>query len=175
MALSDFLFGKKEQMQQVPTMDPQQQALLSQLLGGIGGATGAGLSNLQALLSGDQGAFEAFEAPIKTQFSEEIIPQLAERFSGAGAQRSSVFQQQLGSAGANLSQQLAALRGQLQQSAMSQLTGLLGTGLGARTQENILRPGTQGLLGGLAGGIGSGIGSGFGMAGGIGLSKLFGL
>jgi hypothetical protein len=162
MSLHDFFFGKKEKVQQLPTMNPQQQALLQQLLGGLGGATQAGLGNLQGILSNEPGAFEAFEQPYKTQFEQKTIPGLAERFTGAGAQRSSAFGQQLGAAGANLSENLALLRGQLQQSAMGQLQNLMNTGLGAQSYQNVVRPGTTGFFGSLMPGVGSGLGTALG-------------
>ena len=160
--------GKKEKMQQVPSMAPGQMDLLNQLLGGLGGGEtgggpmGAGLSNLQQLLSGDPEAFAKFEAPYQRQFQEQTVPGLAERFSGmgAGAQGSSAFGQQLGQAGAGLSEGLASLRGGLQQGAMGQLASLLGIGMGASPFENIFRPQTGGMGQAMAPGIGAGIGSG---------------
>jgi len=170
MALSDFLFGKKEQVQQVPTMGPEQQQLLSQLLGGLGGPLSGGLQGLQQLLSGDT---EAFEKPLMSQFFQQTVPSIAERFTGlgAGAQGSSAFTQQLGQAGAGLSEQLGALRGGLQQQGLGQLQGLLGQGLGARPSETVFRPGGQGFLGALA----PGFGQAAGQAGGFGLLKLLGI
>lgn len=170
--LKEFFFGKRGGIERIPTMIPEQQQLLSQLLGGLGGpggALGAGLGGLQQLLSGAPGAFEQFEAPFQRQFQEQTIPGIAERFTGmgAGGQRSAAFGQQLGQAGAGLSESLAALRGGLQQQALGQLPGLLGMGMGARPFEQVYRPGTQGLLGGMAPGIGQ--------AGGLGLLKLLGL
>ena len=176
MALSDFLFGKKEQTQQVPTMSGGQQDLLTQLLQGLsgggtgGGALGGGLQGLQQLLSGDT---EAFEKPLMSQFFQQTVPSIAERFTGmgAGAQGSSAFTQQLGQAGAGLSEQLGALRGGLQQQGLGQLSGLLGAGLGARPFETTFRPGTQGFLGALA----PGLGQAAGQVGGFGLLKLLGI
>lgn len=46
------------------------------------------------------------------QFEQDIIPGLAERFSGMGGQRSSAFQQSLGQAGGDLASRLAALGSQ---------------------------------------------------------------
>lgn len=174
MSLKSFLFGKKEKMQQVPTMSGQQTDLLNMLLGNLGGPMSSGLGNLASLLGGDT---EAFEAPLMRQFQEQTVPSLAERFSslGSGAQGSSAFGQQLGAAGAGLMENLGALRGNLQMQGLGQLQGLLGTGLGQRTFENAFRPGTTGFLGGIAGGIGQGLGSAGGMAAGTKLMKLLGL
>lgn len=166
MGIFDMLFGKKEQMQQTPTMNPQQQQLLQQLLSGLsgggfgGGAMGTGMQNLSDILSGSPEAFEKFEAPYKTQFEQSTVPKLAEMFSGmgSGAQGSSAFGQQLGAAGSGLSEQLASLRGGLQQNAMSQLQGMMGQGMGARTFENVYRPGNSGFMGGMGQGLSQGLG-----------------
>ena len=119
---------------QLSTMNKGQRGLLQQLLGGLQGQSSniqqsplfqQGSSFLQNLLSGSPEATAAFEAPYMRQFNEQIVPGLAERFSGlgAGAQRSSAFSQALGAAGAGLSENLAALRGQLQLGAVPQALG----------------------------------------------------
>jgi len=146
MALKDFLFGKKGGFEQIPTMGPEQQSLLNQLLGGLGGVTGQGLGFLSGILGGGT---EAFEKPLMSQFYQQTIPSIAERFTGlgAGAQGSSAFKQSLGQAGAGLSESLGALRGQLGMQGLSQLQGLLGQGLGARGFESIYRPQQQGNIG----------------------------
>jgi hypothetical protein len=164
MSLSDFLFGKKGEMQQVPTMTGGQSDLLNQLLGGLtgggfgGGTTGAGMEGLFKLLSGDT---EAFEAPLMRQFQESTIPGIAERFSGlgAGAQGSSAFSQGLSSAGAGLSEQLGSMRGGLQQQGLSQLMNMMNMGLGTKSFENVYKPPTQGFMQGMSGGIGSFLGN----------------
>ena len=162
MPISDILFGKKEKFEQVPTMTPEQQQLLSQLLGGLGGPLGMGLQNLMQLLSGAPEALEAFQAPAMRQFEEQIVPGIAERFTGVGGQRSSAFQQALGGAGAGLAERLSAQRAGLQQGAMGQLGGLLGAGLGAQPFGYRFTPGQAGFLGGMGGGLGGGLGMGLG-------------
>lgn len=182
--LMDFLFGQKGQMMQTPTMTGGQQDFLSQLLSGLsggnvgGGAMGAGMGNLTQLLSGSPEAFKAFEAPYMRQFQEQTIPGLAERFSklGSGSQGSSAFGQQMGQQAAGLSEQLASLRGNLQQNSMQQLLGFGQMGLGAKPFENVYRPQSTGFLGAMAPGIGAALGGG--MMGGMGsglsaLLKLF--
>lgn len=117
--------------QQLSTMSKGQSGLLKQLLGSLQGQSTniqqsplfqQGSSFLQSLLSGSPEATAAFEAPYMRQFNEQIIPQLAERFSGAGAgaQSSSAFQQALGQSGADLSERLAALKGNLGMQAAGQ-------------------------------------------------------
>lgn len=181
MALSDFLFGRGEgRMEQVPTMTPQQQQLLSQMLGGLrgrGGPLQLGIQNLAQLLSGAPEALEAYQRPELRRFEEETIPGIAERFTQLGAQRTGAFPQALGAAGASLGEMLAAQRAQLQQAGMGQLGGLLGAGLGARPFETIYRPPEPGFLQALAPGLGTALGYGlpgaFGAAG-AGLSGLLG-
>jgi len=50
------------------------------------------------------------EQQARQDFAQKTLPGIAERFTAAGGQRSSAFQQQLGQAGADLETQLAALR-----------------------------------------------------------------
>jgi len=171
-SLSEMLFGKAGEMRAFPTMSPQQQALFSQLLSGLGGPLGSGLENLQQILSGSPEAFKAFEAPMMRQFNEQIIPGIAERFSGAGAgaQSSSAFQNALGQAGTGLSERLASMKAGLQQNALGQLSSLLGMGTQTPTFQWQQMPGSEGALSSMFGGIGSGFGSGLGGL----FGKLFG-
>lgn len=173
--LKEALMGSPGRIQAMPTMAPEQQQLISQLIRGLGGQQGplaGGLQNLQQLLAGGG---EAYERPAMRQFEEQIVPGIAERFTGmgAGAQRSSAFGQQLGQAGAGLAENLAMQRGGLQQQGMQQLMQLLGLGM-QPTHQYMQIPGQQGGLGQLFGGIGSSFGSGLGMFGLGRLGKLFG-
>jgi len=157
---SDFFLGRGGRTEQVPTVTPQQKGVLDQILGGLGGqgfgggALGSGLQNIFNLLSGDQGALDAFQAPAIRQFEEQTVPGIAERFSGlgAGAQRSSAFGQQLGAAGAGLAENLSAQRAGLQSDALSQLRGLLGMGLGPQFQNQQI-PGSEGAIHGILQGL----------------------
>ena len=181
--------------QSVSTLSKGQRGLLQQLLGGLRGQQSniqqsplfqQGSNFLQSLLSGSPEATAAFEAPAMRQFNEQIVPGLAERFSGlgAGAQSSSAFSQALGSAGAGLSENLAALRGQLglqaagqglgyAQQPISNLLGFSQLGLGTGTKALMPKqaPFWQQLLLGLGGGASQGLGS---MAGMYGASRFFG-
>lgn len=161
--LSDSIFGKKESFEQMPTMDPQQMQLFQQLMSGLsgggggGGPMGQGMNFLQGILGGDT---SKFEAPLMRQFNEQTVPGLAERFSGAGAgaQSSSAFGQQLGAAGAGLSENLGALRGGLQMQAMGPLMQMLQQAMGNRSFENIYRPSTPGFMGQMGQGFGQAAG-----------------
>lgn len=139
--------SKKDKFEQLPTVSPEQQQIISQLLGGFSQGLPSGLSYLQGILGDQPGAFDSFEAPFKRQFQEETLPGIAERFTGAGAgaQSSSAFQQQLGKAGAGLSENLASLRSSLKQGALGSLMGLGQMGM-QPTFENIFRPGGMGGL-----------------------------
>lgn len=100
---------------------PEQEEAFNQMIKSLTGQVGnlgenplyqAGQDQLLGVLGGDT---EKFEAPLLRQFNEKIVPGLAEQFAGAGAgaQSSSAFQQALGAAGANLTERLASLRGEL--------------------------------------------------------------
>jgi len=88
---------------------------------------------LQQALSGLQQPLGAGFAPIaqqaRTQFEEQTVPSLAERFTAMGGQRSSAFPQALGQAGAGLEQGLAAQQAQFGLQERGLLQQLLGTGL----------------------------------------------
>lgn len=165
------------------TLNPQQSQLLQQLLGSLSGNQGnisqnplyqSGQSYLQQLLSGSPESFKNFEAPYLTQFNEEIVPGIAERFSSLGARNSSGFQQSLGQAASGLSQGLASLRSNLQMQAVPQALGYaqqpfsnLFNLLNMNTQGFTPKPlsGLQQLLASLGGGLSQGLGTLGGMYG----------
>lgn len=173
--LSNFLTGSPGRFEQLPTITPEQKSIFDQILqsiGGAGGPLGSGIQNLQNILSGDPGAFEAFEAPARTAFQQKTIPGIAERFTGAGAQESSGFTQSLGAAGAGLEENLAAQRAQLQSGALTQLQSLLSGALQPQfTTQGI--PGQQGALQGILQALGGAFGGAGGAAIGGGLGGLF--
>jgi hypothetical protein len=86
------------------------------------------------------------------RYREEIVPQLSERFAGAGALNSSGFRQALASSGQELASRLAALRDQsmLQREQLNQnRLGNLGNFLSNQQQlqqQNSLRPSLSNLL-----------------------------
>lgn len=128
-----FFKGKKEQFKQIPTVTPQQQDLLSQLIGGLQGNLGQGFETIQQQL----GNYALGESPMEQmamrQFQESILPQLGETYAGLNATSGSGFQQALGQAGAGLSENLAGLRQQQQQQGLSNLMSLLSPALGTQT------------------------------------------
>lgn len=130
---------------------PEQQAALSQMLG-------RGLGGLGALQQAD---FAPIQRAAETQFREQTVPGIAERFTGAGAQESGAFQQAMGGAAAGLQERLAAMKQQfgMQQRGQEQqlLLSLLQAGL-APQFETAMIPGGPGFMGPLAGGLGQGLG-----------------
>jgi len=179
-----WLTGSQGKLQKLPTMTGGQEDFFNKFLSMMGGQGGQGfeqaMQHLQGLLSGSPESYQAFEAPIKRQFAEQTLPQLQERLTGmgAGGGRSSGAAQVLGQAGTQLSEQLAAMRGGLQQNAIQQLLSTFMQGsqqaLGAKPFGYEYQQGSPGLLGYAGGGIGQGIGGGLG--GGIGdlIRSLFG-
>lgn len=114
------LLGAGSSSKKYPTMSKDQQALQDQIIKLIGpklseslnpsSTTMGGQKFLEDLYAPGSEGQKAFEAPYLRQFNEEIIPGIGERFAGVGGLSSSAFQQELGQAGAGLSEKLAALR-----------------------------------------------------------------
>ena len=119
------------------------------------------------LAGGDQSQFEQLEAPALKQFGA-LQGNIASRFSGmgAGARRSSGFQNTMNQATTDFAQQLQSQRMGLQQQAIRDLQGLSGSLLQQKPYEQFLTekqtPFIQKLLEGLLGGAASAFGGGFG-------------
>jgi hypothetical protein len=159
--LKGLLFGNEGKFSNQDVLNPQQQQLHGQFLNQFGGAQNAGLQNILGLLQGGDEAFAKFEDPYKRQFQQETIPGLAEQFAGmgsGGSQNSSAFQQALGGAGADLSANLASLRGNLQNQAVGQLQGFQNQAYQPTFQTSFTPP-TTGLFQGLTSGLSQGVGS----------------
>lgn len=80
-------------------------------------------SNWLNSLYNDPEFFKSFEAPLQRQFEEQTVPGLANRFAGmgsGGSLGSTAFRNQLGREGSNLSTNIAALRGGMQQQGVNQ-------------------------------------------------------
>lgn len=139
MAFGEFLMGTKGGFKQLPKLTGQQQGLtqgagaganqlLQLLLGNIMGGQGGGMGGMG-------GGFAPIAQRARTQFQQQTIPSIAERFTsmGAGAQSSPAFAQLLGQAAAGLEEGLAAQESQygLQQQGLLQslLASLFSTGL----------------------------------------------
>ncbi len=145
---------------------PQQQQLTDMLRNILTGQGQQPQGGLLGNLFGEEG-FQSYAQPAIRAFQEQIVPGIAERFSGgagipgaASAQRSSGFQQQLARSGEDLATRLGEARGQQQQ----QLLGsLLGQVMQPQFHTQYTPGGPTGLatgLGQVASGIGQGIGQG---------------
>lgn len=121
MAIFGGLFGGNNQPQdarQFQRFTPEQQQALSQVLQlGLGG------------LQQGSGGFEPIAQQARTQFQQQTIPSIAQRFTAMNGQRSGAFQQALGQAGAGLEEGLASLGSQYNLQRQGQLQNLLGAGL----------------------------------------------
>lgn len=182
-SFSDWLFGSPDKLKKVSTGTKEQEGLhnniLAQAMGLSQPGGGADLANqyYNSLLQPGNDAFNNFAAPWMNQFEEQILPQIAERFAGAGALSSSGFGQALGGAGAGLQSQLAQLFAQLQNQAAgaqtNQFNQLSQTGLNYQPFAYQQKQGSGGMLGPLATGLSTAFGGPLaGMAAG-GISSLF--
>jgi hypothetical protein len=177
--IGDFFLGKGAQEKTRQIYEPQQEALLNQILGSLSSPMGSGIQNLQNILGGDQSSFDDFQRPARRGFEQEILPSIAERFTssfGEGSDRSSAFGQALGTAGRELEEDLFSKRMGMQSDAMSQLMQLLGPAISPRKYQYTVdrQPGFLENVGASAAeGLGKSIGGGLpGAAMGV-LSKLF--
>jgi len=107
--------------------------ILEQIKGMKGGAMditqNKGFQSGQDWLTGlfsDPEFFNSFEAPLQRQFQEQTVPDLANRFAAqgsGGALGSTGFRNQLAREGSNLSTNIGALRGGMQQQGVNQALG----------------------------------------------------
>ena len=115
------------------------------------------------------------------QFQEQILPQIAERFAGAGALSSSGFGQSVGGAASGLQAQLAQLFSQLQGQAAQQQQGqynqLTQQGLNYQPFGYYTQKGSSGFLPSILSAVGTAaagpIGGAIGNVAGSGISNLF--
>lgn len=183
MGVLDFIFGSKDKLKKVPTGTKEQQAFHNQLLSQAMGMAqpGGGFNQAQqyynSLLQPGNEAYQNFAVPFMNQFQEQTLPDIAERFAGAGALSSSGFGQALGGAGAGLQAQLAQLFALLQNQAAgaqtNQFNQLAQTGLNYQPFAYQNKQGSGGILGPLATGLGTALGGPLGGALGSGISSLF--
>lgn len=144
--LGGWLFGKPEQQQWIQQMQPNQAAFGNRALG----LADQGMGDYYRQMMGNPyEGFEPMAQEARTNFSQQTVPGLAERFTSMGGQRSSAFPQQLGVAGANLNQGLASMKSQYGMQRMGQQGNFMNQlmGIGMQPQgENVIRPGTTGSL-----------------------------
>ena len=97
-------------------------------------------------LGQNQSNFGDIANQARSNFSQQTVPSIAERFTsmGAGGGRSSAFGHQLGQAGANLETGLAGQQSQHNMQQFQQLLQLLGIGLQPQF-ENTYSAGKEGF------------------------------
>lgn len=163
--LNSFITGSPEKHEQVSTLLPEQQGLYQQAVNagmgpGAGGAFGNAADYYYGNLSNNPADFEAFAAPERRYFNEDIIPGLAEQFAGmgSGGLSSSGFMNAGIQAGTDLTERLAQIRANLRSQSAQGLQNIGGAGLGRYSQDVMTQPGTQGFLSQLAPLIGAGVG-----------------
>lgn len=162
----DTFGGSGNSLKKLPTGTKQQQQfggnqliqLLQQMMNG-GGFQQANQYDQNLLGQGPE-AFNQFSQPYLQQFQEQIVPNIAERFAGAGALSSSGFGQALGGAASGLQSQLAQLFTQLQGQAAARQQGqfqnLSQIGLNYQPFAYNEKPGSQGIFGPLLNGLANG-------------------
>lgn len=178
--------------EQISPYSTQQQGALNQLLQMAMGQMGGGGGMGQMGIGMKPFDFAPIAQQARTQFQQQTIPSIAERFTSMGGQRSSGFQEALGGAGAGLEEALASQGAQFgmqqQGQQMNQLMQLLGLALRPQYETAYRQPEQQqqstfmqmlpGLLAGggaLAGGLlGGPAGIGLGGTAGSWLGRLFG-
>lgn len=111
----------KSKLKKVPTGTKQQQQFggsdLIQWLQDMmneGGSLNAANQYDQSILKRQPQSYEDFSSPYLQEFTEKILPMIAEKYAGSGALSSSGFGQAIGGAGAGLQSQLAKLYSDLQ-------------------------------------------------------------
>lgn len=184
------LMQKKPQdkMRQISNLTPEGQQYLSSIFGDLsGGQQGQNYGLAQQyqnqMLQGGPEAYNQWAAPYQTQFEEQTLPGIAERFSGLGGahggglQSSSGFGQALGGAGAQFQSSLAGLYAQLQQHAAQQAFGqqntLAGLGLGTSAFQPVYQPATPGAFGNITSGIMGGFAGAAGKQAGANFMNMF--
>jgi hypothetical protein len=182
------LFGgdgsSPDKLKKIGTQTKEQEALHNSILAQAMGMSqqGGGYQNAQNYYNsflGDnqQQAFNNFSAPYMQQFQEQMLPQIAERFAGAGALSSSGFGQSLGGAASGLQAQLAKLfsdlQGQAAQQQYGQYNQLAQTGLGHEQFAYNRQQGSAGFLQPFAAGMAGEVGKPIGSAIGKGIADLF--
>lgn len=151
------LFGRPGGFEKTPRHDPQTQQVLSQLLGAIA----------PQFMGGQQGSFEPIRQRATSQYKQEILPAIAERY--AGQKESGAYQGALARSGTGLAERLAGMESQFNLQRQGQLANILGMAMMPRS-ETAYRQESPGFLGR----AGSGLMQGLGMAAPYFLSKLFG-
>jgi len=136
MDWSSFFLGQPAGVGQVNRFVPQQQNTLSSLMN-------MGMQGMQNPYAG----FEPIANQARTQFQQQTLPSIMERFQSLGnnAMSSGALKTELGQAGANLEGGLAALQSQYGMQNRNQMLNMLGLGLTPQL-ESYATQGQEGLL-----------------------------
>jgi len=140
--------GRREKQVQAPIFSPEHIPQLNQLLSLLMGS-GQGQQGLLKNVFGADASFGPIADEARTQFQQQTIPSIAERFSSLDGQRSSMFPQYLGQASSQLDQGLAAEGAKFAQREralqMPLIQSLLGLAFQPRFQT-VTQKATKGLL-----------------------------
>ncbi len=185
LSIANQVMNQGNQGKQGSTYSENAQQSLEELLNDLRGMKGGALNVqqnpnymqgqewLQSMFN-DPDFFKSFEAPLQRQFEEQTVPDLANRFASmgsGGALGSTGFRNQLGREGSNLSTNIAALRGGMQQNAIPQLMQyaqqptsnlLQAYGIGTTPTQNTYQPPSAGPLAGPASAMWGGAAYGMG-------------
>lgn len=168
-AASNFLTGTPEKRENVSTLRPEQEPLLSSAINagmgpGAGGAFGTAADYYRNLMSDDNADFNAFAAPQLRQYNQDIVPGISEQFAGmgSGGLSSSGFRNAQIQGATDLAERLGAIRANLRHSGAQGLQQIGQVGLGNYSQNMVTEPGTEGLLSQVAPIIGTAAGAAFG-------------
>lgn len=170
-SLGNLFGGTPEKRENVSTLRPEQEGLYRQLVNagigqGAGGAFGSSADYYRNLLGDNSADFQAFAAPQLRQYSQDIVPGLAEQFAqgggGQGSFSSSGFRNAQIQGATDLAERLGAIRANLRQAGASGLQNIGQLGLQPYSQNMVTQQGSPGLLSNLAPAIGTGLGAAFG-------------
>lgn len=125
------------QLRNTPLLTSEQFQLFNNMLQGLGINPQRGLQSLGKLAAGDAAAYEQIEAPAYRSF-DKLLGQISSRYAGQNAIGSSAYENAMSGAGAELAENLAANRYNIQQNALQQLLGQSQNLLGQRLFENQL-------------------------------------
>lgn len=165
------LFGgmkdKDPRIKNIQRLTPEQQQNLLQLQNaikgeGAGGAFGDVADYFRGNLSNNPQDFDAFAAPEIRRYNEQIIPDLANQFSGLGYGGSGLsgsgFRNAAVNSGTELSEKLGAIRANLRNQSAQSLMNLGQLGLG-NYSENVRNEPQPSFGNYVAEGVGSGVGN----------------
>jgi hypothetical protein len=169
----NFLFGTPEVRENVSTLRPEQEGLLTQAVNagmnkGAGGVFGDSADYYRDVMSDDSETFNKLSAPEIRRYNEDIVPMLSEQFAGmgSGGLSSSGFRNAQIQGATDLSERLGSLRAQLRNSAAQGLQNIGQIGLQNYSQNMATEQGTPGLLSQIAPTVGTAIGAFYGGPGG---------